>query len=424
LLHGASPVGREAKSEKERNSSIDIPPWTATRQTLRKMVDQPMNSQESHIATSMTESLQFPVVNPGAQRYSLEWGTMLPRPRSFAFDRIKVPRAVTKFPVVEVLSCVPGQINYYRLLTEGVDAVSGSEWDTIAKSVFQLKEGLSDGDGAHAALDAFKNLLFECSGEWVDKRLRIVEKAQSASSNASRRSDYCLTSLRTIAAEAAREAAKHRSSPELSLVHRQVAHHLRQLGMSGVLVCQRLRTKKGQDIGVRWGLASWGPEWRTRAPRNDLAEIKTDLPMILATRHSKGIFDYAQVLPTYIPDILKTYDAPLSTGQICSVIVSRISPPLVSNPGNPHPDHDIGSSQDPLELAGLTRIPSPEDVLIQKELQAKFFSALTEQELSVFRMKENEKTIGEIAEELSCSKKTVNNVWRSIFQKVKELLLQ
>lgn len=346
------------------------------------------------------------------------------RYRSSSSDGIDAPIAPMGILAGGVIFCVPGRIDYYRLLAEGTDSLSGAEWDTIVKSVFQPIQIVSDGDAAHAALDAFKNLLFECSGEWPDKRLRIVEKAQSASSSWSRRSDYCLTSLRTVAAEAAREAAKKQSSPELPLVYRQVGLHLRELTSKGVLVCQRLRTKKGQDIGVQWGLAAWGTEWRTKSPRNDLAKVKRDLPVIRATLQSKGIFDYAQVLPTYIPEILKAHDAPLSTGQICSVIVSRISPPLLSNPGNPHPEHDIGSSADLLDLAGLTRVPSPEDILIHKESQAQFFSALTEQEMGVLRMKEDEKTIDTIAQELGCSKKTVNNLWRSVFQKVRDLLLQ
>jgi len=80
-----------------------------------------------------------------------------------------------------------------------------------------------------------------------------------------------------------------------------------------------------------------GDKWRERAPLKDLEQVKRGLPIIMRTYAGKGIIDYATVLPAYIPMILEAYGAPLSTAQITSLIVGRISPPLFSNPTTPNP---------------------------------------------------------------------------------------
>ena len=153
-------------------------------------------------------------------------------------------------------------INYYNLLKEGPTELSISDWEQVSRSITSL-----DGDAPtefDAASDVLNSIVFECSQEWLDKRFRIVQKAESASLNPSRRSDYCLRSMQNLAGEAAREARMREESPELSVVRRQVTDYLRKLASQKVLNSHRMRSKTGQDICNLWTLAEWGDNWRER----------------------------------------------------------------------------------------------------------------------------------------------------------------
>ncbi len=314
---------------------------------------------------------------------------------------------------------IVGSINYYSLLVQGPGDVSDSHWEEILRSVVYHGEAENDPD---AALDALQSILFERSDEWLGTRRRIIQAAVSASSNSTRRSDYCLTSLRSIALEASREALRERESPELSVVRRQAADYLRVLYGDKVLVTARMRSKKGHDICSMWGLASWGENWRTREPLKDFDQVKRALPIIMRTYSGKGIIDYATVIPSYIQMILEAYGAPLSTAQITSLIVARISPPLFRNPVSPEDEELQGNLDGGGYLDGYTTLPTPEEVLVQKQLHQSFFGVLSERESKVFQLKEEGLSIDQIAERLGCSKRTINGDWKSICDKCKQVL--
>jgi hypothetical protein len=312
-------------------------------------------------------------------------------------------------------------VNYYNLLVQGPLEISDSEWKKVLKAVVYYGEAEKEPD---AALDALQSILFEQSDEWIERRRRILQGAVSASSNPSRQSDYCLTSLRNLALESSREELSQQESPELPIVRRQVADHLRRLHAEKTLVTARIRSQKGNDICSVWGLASWGDKWREKAPLKDLEQVKRDLPIIMRTYAGKGIIDYATVLPSYIPMILEAYGAQLSTAQITALIVGRISPPLFSNPGTPNPGDQHEHDGIDGFMEGYTRLPSPEEALVSKQLQRSFFGILNERELQVFQLKEEGLSIDEIAERLKCSKRTINGDWKSVCDKCMKVLGQ
>jgi hypothetical protein len=299
--------------------------------------------------------------------------------------------------------------------------ISDSDWREVLKAVVYHGEAEKEPD---AALDALQTILLEQSDEWIEKRRRILQGAVSASSNVSRQSDYCLTSLRNLALESSRDALGQQESPELPVVRRQVADHLRKLHTERTLVTARMRSQKGNDICSVWGLASWGDKWRERSPLRDREQVKRDLPIIMRTYSGKGIIDYATVLPAYIPMILEAYGAPLSTAQITLLIVGRISPPLFSNPTTPNPGNQQKHEGIDGFMVGYTRLPSPEDALVSKQLQQSFFGILNERELQVFQLKEEGLSIDEIAERLKCSKRTINGDWKSVCDKCRQVLEQ
>lgn len=298
--------------------------------------------------------------------------------------------------------------------------LSESEWREVLKAVVYHGEAEKEPD---AAMEALQGILFEQSDEWTEKRRRILHGATNASSNPSRQSDYCLTSLRNIAIESAREVLSQQEFPELPVVRRQVADHLRKLQAEGILVTGRMRSKKGNDICSLWGLASWGDKWNARAPLKDLERVQRELPIIMRTYAGKGIIDYAGVLPGYIPMILEAYGAPLSTAQITAIVVGRISPPLFSNPTSGNPGSDAHDGIDGY-MVGYTRMPSPEDVLVSKQLQQSFFGVLSQRELQVFQLKEEGLSIDEISEQLKCSKRTINGDWKNVCEKCRRVLEQ
>ncbi len=67
-------------------------------------------------------------------------------------------------------------------------------------------------------------------------------------------------------------------------------------------------------------------------------------------------------------------------------------------------------------------MPSPEDLFTEKQLLHHFLTGLSEREAKVFEMKEDGRPVDKIAEELGCSVRTVNNDWKSIFDKGRRTL--
>ena len=65
-----------------------------------------------------------------------------------------------------------GSVDYYRLLKEGPETISGSDWDEVLKAATLQKETESYPE---AAAEALQNLLFEGSKEWLDNKHRIVQ---------------------------------------------------------------------------------------------------------------------------------------------------------------------------------------------------------------------------------------------------------
>ncbi len=298
--------------------------------------------------------------------------------------------------------------------------LSGSDWQHVLSSVTSLNGDVPT--EFDAALDSVQSLIFECSQEWLEKRIRIIQKAENVSSSPSRRSDYCLRSLQNLASEAACESRMQGESPELSLVRRQVTDHLRKLASRTVLNSYRMRSKSGQDICNLWTLAEWGDNWRDKQPEKDLDDLKAVLPWIQRSRGGKGIFDYAVVLPSYIQMVLETYGAALSTSQICSVIASRISPPLYRNMPFSDLYGETDQQEDDWPLGGTYAARSGEELFTARQSHELFMAGLSERELKILQMKEDETPIEKIAQVLGCSAKTVNNDWKNIFDKGRRVL--
>ena len=311
-------------------------------------------------------------------------------------------------------------IDYYNLLKNGPTQLSGSDWQHVLSSVTSLNGDVPT--EFDAALDSVQSLIFECSQEWLEKRIRIIQKAENVSSSPSRRSDYCLRSLQNLASEAACESRMQGESPELSLVRRQVTDHLRKLASRTVLNSYRMRSKSGQDICNLWTLAEWGDNWRDKQPEKDLDDLKAVLPWIQRSRGGKGIFDYAVVLPSYIQMVLETYGAALSTSQICSVIASRISPLCTETCRFQIFMVRLTSRK----MIGHWEVPtqrgSGEELFTARQSHELFMAGLSERELKILQMKEDETPIEKIAQVLGCSAKTVNNDWKNIFDKGRRVL--
>lgn len=305
-----------------------------------------------------------------------------------------------------------GTVDYFQLLQEGPGDLSAQEWEEIVLDVVRVNQPEYDPD---IALETLQNTFFELTGEWVDRRTRIVNGARERTSDPGLRSKYCLVSLRLLVTEECREAAHRGSYPEFALVHRQVADHLREMRAQGVLLSFKLTTKKGRDLCVLWALVAWGNDARQRERCKELEEVIRELPVIYAYQEGKGIFDYSRVIPRDVPDTLDKYGAPLATAQITFTIVERISPPI-SSAVEADFDEIPDWSQSPFETH------APEAFLQAKESGKDFRSRFDDREMKVILMKKDEKTIREIAEALGCSKRAVNDLWKGILQKAADCL--
>jgi hypothetical protein len=311
-----------------------------------------------------------------------------------------------------------GEINYYSLLKDGAEAHPNLDWEEMIREVVNYGKDVDDPD---TALEVLYNICFENSELCIGQKTRIVKEAERKHTNPSLLSDYCRTSLRNLVSESSKEADRRRESPEIPPVHRQVCIHLRLLEEERSLKSQMVRSENRKDRYKLWGLSSWGPEWMTRQPGLGLEEFSKDLPTIAAYREGKKVFDYVGILPTYIPDTLAAYGAPLCTSEITSLICCRISPPLVSNPGTPNPDFSLEDFHSNV-FPGCQLIASPEDLLVEKQLWNLFENQLNDREMKVYEMSEEGLSIEETARQLNCSSRTVNNDRKSIFEKCRSVL--
>jgi hypothetical protein len=286
-------------------------------------------------------------------------------------------------------------VNYYDLLKDGVEAVQNLDWEEVLRSVVYYRNDLEDSD---AAIQALYNIFLECSREWVAQRSKIVREVSSKHSNPRRQSDYCLKALREITDEASRESARRSESPGSVIVQRQVSDHLRELNHSGQLVSCMVRSTSGKDLYKLWGLEEWGQNWMKSLPEKPLEEVSEDLPVIEASREGQGIFDYARILPLYIPAILVAYGAALSTSQIKSVVCGKISPPLVDER-----TPVTGDDQ-----------PSPEDEVVKRQRLKEFIDQLKDREKRALQMFLGGIPKETIADSLKVSLRTVENDIRRI----------
>jgi len=316
------------------------------------------------------------------------------------------------------MSAVP---DYYQLLKNPMEEIPSSVWEEVVRSVVEYRRIQ---DASDETLNCLQNILFECSQEWIDRRVRIIRGAENDSSNPSRRSRYCLTSLRNVVLETSGKMARYQESPELSRVDRQVSDHLRNLRDQGILVSYRRRSERGKDICNMWGLASWGEDWKERQPPTHfgLNQLGKYLPVISADEGGKGVFDFANILPSFIQKLLDAYGAALSTGDIKDVVVQQITPPLLDESERVTGDDSRDSVEDTY-FPNYGQMDSPEELVAGKELEQIFMELefLTEQEKAVFQMKKQYVPIEQIALHLKCSPRTINNDWKRIQEKCWEV---
>ncbi len=309
-------------------------------------------------------------------------------------------------------------VDYYRLLKEGPIAIADSNWDEVLKEVINPNV---KGTVFEAASEVFLNVIFDGSSKWVEKKAKIVQGAEKISITSSQMSDYCLSSLKNLCSKPTKREDAMEEAPELALIHRQVSDHLRRLNSQKKVLSHRLRAKSGKDLCNLWGLPDWGESWLQRQPYADMEEIKEELPVILSSQAGKGVFDYNDTLPGYLPTILLKYSAALSTAQMSSTVISKISPPLIQTSISIDGD-ELHIENPDNRYPGCVNMPSPDQLLGYKQLRETFLGKLTDRETSVFELKEAGFSIDEIALKLDCSKRTINNDWRSIFSKCRQTL--
>ncbi|MBD3398318.1 hypothetical protein GF413_04590 [Candidatus Micrarchaeota archaeon] len=283
-----------------------------------------------------------------------------------------------------------GSIDYYRLLKEGPSTINDTDWEEVLSATVYQKETEHNLD---AASSAFQNLIFSGASEWVAKKKRIVKVAQRSHSNPRRLSEYCLHSIRNVCAQETKQGDAYEDNPEIALIHRQVSDHLRKLHAENTLCSQRLRSRTGKDLCNMWGLMEWGENWLQRSPAISTEDLLRELPFIEASHSGKGIFDYGATLPGYLPSILMLYSAALSTAQMCSNVVKKITPPL-SKTGAFSGEYESALDKPETDAPWCVRIPGPEQLLRYKNLRDRFIESLTEREERVFELKEEGFPIG------------------------------
>lgn len=327
-------------------------------------------------------------------------------------------------------------VDYFQLLKGLPCELSQSQWEEIVNSVAMSNpRNISH----EFCADVIGNLLCETSDEWVTKRTTIVSGAAHSHANPTLRSRYCLSGLRNVVAEAWQEKTDRLVSPDRLLVHRQVQDHLRKLRVEGILCSFNRNAHNGKLVCVFWALKEWGPQAMDRRPTKSLEDVPDCLRVIRAYEGGKGVFDYAGVLPSYIPKALMEYGAPLSTAQISQAVEASITPPLARNPDEQdivrfispgsdrtsralarNPDQLDGdlSPQDSASCSPLWPVVvSAEEQLQQAQIRTRFFNSLDPEERKVLDMKDDGESIEAIAGALGCSKRRVNNLWKTVIDK-------
>jgi hypothetical protein len=296
-------------------------------------------------------------------------------------------------------------VDYYELLSGRSDSLTAEEWQAIMKAV---SAQFADPNKREVAVETTADVLFDMSNKWMGIRIRITRKARDRSDSPGRRSEYCLYAIKGEVTEAIRRFEEE-DTPDLENVRRQVLDHLRSLRNRKILVSFKLRTRQGRDLRVMWALDIWEPGAKDRKPPLHLDEVRELLPVILARGDENDAFNYAEVLPNYLPMILKRYEAALSSSEITFTVVAKISPPLAAL----YRSEDFES----LLAVSWTGPPTPHDIIEGKRAWDSFFGGLSERERKVLEMKEQDKPIDQIAQAIGCSPRTVNNLWNGIQEK-------
>ena len=153
-------------------------------------------------------------------------------------------------------------VDYYDLLSGGAASLTTEVWQSIMKTV---SAWITDPEDREVAARTIADILFDISGEWAGKRTRIISKARERSDGPKRRSDFCLNAIKEEITEAIRKPEED-DNPELDQVRRQVLDHLRGLRTRRILLSFKIRTSRGRDICVMWGLVTWEPGAKDRRP--------------------------------------------------------------------------------------------------------------------------------------------------------------
>jgi hypothetical protein len=255
-----------------------------------------------------------------------------------------------------------------------------------------------------------------------DIRKDIIWRAQTSSSP----NQACLKGLR--------EAVYHgvnrlRFLDYRQRIYRQVKKWALNLERKGVL-----QSLTGNRQLKKIGLKSWGTLWLQRDPQIDLRATTGHLPSIPCYQGKSGgddedkghneskIFDYC-MLESFIPELCEYYGAPLTMGEIASVIERKLSPPL----------YRFGKEElwpEAVEDDDFGRLPSRntrdllacsedllEEALLYKDVEDKLMPDLTIEERQIFDGLAEGKSKRDLAKLRKCAPGTVENRRRELERK-------
>jgi hypothetical protein len=217
-------------------------------------------------------------------------------------------------------------IDFLKIMKDGLAGITESEYDTLVRLLRPVVMALKDSslNPKEAITDFLDDMFFNLSNASVRRRERIVRLAEKKHENPGLRSKYC---LRVLSVEFRRrlkkQIAKNRY-PHNHLLYRQVVIHLKTLREEGVLQSQEIPVPSGGIFAVLWGLSEWGPDMQNRKARFTMKKLIKTLPSIPTGKGGKGLFQYAKVLPEFLPLILTLYDAPLLTAEFKAVVRSKV----------------------------------------------------------------------------------------------------
>jgi DNA-binding CsgD family transcriptional regulator len=217
-----------------------------------------------------------------------------------------------------------------HVLLAGASVLTWDEFERLIKEVVEwlFIRGLIRSAEVHPACEVLEDLLnIHVAARGVgETRENIIWRART-SSNPNQ------ASLKGLREAVYQGVNRGRFLDYRQRIYRQVKECARVLERTGVLQSQN-RGKQLKRIGLR----SWGSSWLNRCPQLDLKATIRHLPSIPCYHVQNDgaykkrdkepkIFDYA-ILEHFIPTLCEYYGAPLTMGEIASVIERKLSPPL------------------------------------------------------------------------------------------------